>query len=956
MARSSRHLASFLSQGNDQSYALTGVSATAAIGAVVVSLTLALSGVSATAAAGTLAPTIEVALSGVSATGAVGSVSVALSGVAGTGAVGTLVPVLELTVTGTAGTSAVGSVAPEISPALTGVGGITGLGTILTTEDDAVALTGVSAAGAVGSVAQATGLTGVSATGAVGSVTTGRVLTTREFAVYMRFTGYNYGSTESYREAVWHDPLMVDLPQPEESLRDEFGIQSGDTLEVTVADTALRTTLEGGTLDGASVLIEWVTTSHYLLGDPVEDVFTRTYTVKGYTYRPGTVTLRLVNIEDVRLSAVYPALLFNATDWPEIFPEHIGRAVPVAVGTAVKIPCALIVTAAGVGPWKFAVSQVIAADTVLTVYRNGRVVDSGEYTVSTQAAGGAGYTVRTLSFAAEQVDFSGNLHVIECDVTANASSNAVTELNRILVAAGVTVDAATFAAGVSYATTNVMRVDLAYTEQREYSAIIFDLLHVCRASLKRNAVGAYELVQDTAQSVTWTYDELAGDLIQVTEYESADAPQNFTLAYRPNIADPNKLQYLISRNAGGIAGTEHLDAPYVRDHTAADRMNCYLALRRKYDATARADVYIDNVELGQVLAITSASFWSGSKSWKVKAIRRLPGCNQVDLQQYNTLVYDYTPQTFPADATTGYSPDYSRTPPAAPTSVTVAAQGISLNQDGVALSYAQVTSIVPSVNWKEIWFQATNTVTNEIYQGMGQQVGGGTYGVKLSGLRPNVAHTLVSWAVNAFNVMGVVSAAVNFTSTAWTSAPAAATSLSSIQGTGKQVQVKWTAATGTNIAGYDVYRKIGSGSYSVVATVTGTSYSDNNVSYGSTYTYKTVTRDRAGNSSVDSGTTAITPAVNVGTGDVVDDAINSGKRQAVNSSSQAYSIAAGAYQLMTFTTSGLTRQPVVTLRTGGNTILGSWTTDNDGSYTAPQAKLYNHGTETVNGTAIIYYW
>ncbi len=890
-----RHLASFLS---GQSSALTGVSATAAIGVVAVALTLSLSGVSATASVGALAPSTPV----------------------------------------------------------TGVQGTTSLGSITTSEDDFVLLTGVSATGAAGSVAQATAITGVYATGAVGGVTTGRILTTREFAVYMRFTGYNYGSTEAYREAVWHEPLMVDLPQPEESLRDEFGIQSGDTLEVTVADTSLRSTLEGGTLDGASVLIEWVTTSHYLLGDPVEDVFTRTYTVKGYTYRSGTVTLRLVNIEDVRLSAVYPALLFNATDWPEIFPEHIGRAVPVAVGTAVKIPCTLIVTASGSGPWKFAVTQVVgAADTVLTVYRNGRVVDSGEYTVSTQAAGGAGYTVRTLSFAAEQVDFSGNLHVIECDVTANASSNAVTELNRVLTAAGVTVDATTFSAGVTYAGTNVMRVDLAYTDQREYSAIIFDLLHVCRASLKRNGVGAYELVQDTAQSVTWSYDEVAGDLIQVTEYESADAPLNYTLAYRPNIADPNKLQYLISRNAGGISGTEHLDAPYIRDHEAADRLLCYLALRRKYGATARADVYIDKVELGQVLAITSTSFWSGSKSWKDKAIRRLPGCNQVDLQQYNTLVYDYTPQTFPADATTGYSPDYSATPPLTPTAVTVVSQGVTLNTDGVALSYALVKSTPPSVNWKEVWFQATNTVTNEIYQGVGADNGDGTYGVKLAGLRPNVAHTLVSWAVNAFNVKGVVSSAVNFTSTAWTSAPAAATGLTSIQGTGKSVQVSWTAPSGTNIAGYDVYRKIGAGSYSVVATVTGTSYSDNNVSYGSAYTYKLVTKDRAGNSSVDSGTTAITPAVNVGTGDVVDDAITSAKRQGLQNITTDYiSLDPGEVATSYTFPHSLGRVPSLGAISSGNSAVAIWVYSR--TTTTISFSLYNTSASGQSGTASLDYW
>ena len=326
----------------------------------------------------------------------------------------------------------------------------------------------------------------------------------------------------------------------------------------------------------------------------------------------------------------------------------------------------------------------------------------------------------------------------------------------------------------------------------------------------------------------------------------------------------------------------------------------------------------------------------------------------MDLQQYNTLVYDYTPQTFPADATTGYSPDYSATPPTTPTAVTVVSQGVTLNTDGVALSYALVKSTPPTVNWKEVWFQATNTVTNEIYQGIGASNGDGTYGTKLAGLRPNVAHTLVSWAVNAFNVKGVVSSAVNFTSAAWTSAPAAATGLTSIQGTGKQVQVKWTAASGTNIAGYDVYRKIGAGSYSVVATVTGTSYSDNNVSYGSAYTYKLVTRDNVGNSSSDSGTTAITPAVNVGTGDVVDDAITTGKRQNMTSQTQAWGPIGPNISVGYTITHNLGRNAVVSA-ISGQAAVAIWVSFS--STTQLTFTIYNtSATLTLSGTATIYYW
>lgn len=99
-----------------------------------------------------------------------GDVTIALTGVAATGAVGTVGVVHDQALTGNAGTGAVGSVAVAHAQALTGAAGTGAVGTV--GVDHVQALTGVAATGAVGSVgaAVALALTGVAGAGAVGTV------------------------------------------------------------------------------------------------------------------------------------------------------------------------------------------------------------------------------------------------------------------------------------------------------------------------------------------------------------------------------------------------------------------------------------------------------------------------------------------------------------------------------------------------------------------------------------------------------------------------------------------------------------------------------------------------------------------------------------------------------------------------------------------------------------------
>lgn len=139
--------------------ALTGVSATGAVGALSPQISIPLTGVNGTGAVGTLTAVIgtTAALTGVSGTGAVGTlqpqITVPLSGVNGAGAVGTLTPSSAVTaaLAGVSGTGAVGTIAPQLSIPLAGVSAVGALGAMAVAGGNiTIALSGVSATSALG--------------------------------------------------------------------------------------------------------------------------------------------------------------------------------------------------------------------------------------------------------------------------------------------------------------------------------------------------------------------------------------------------------------------------------------------------------------------------------------------------------------------------------------------------------------------------------------------------------------------------------------------------------------------------------------------------------------------------------------------------------------------------------------------------------------------------------------
>ncbi len=122
--------------------------------------------------------------------------------------------------------------------------------------------------------------------------------------------------------------------------------------------------------------------------------------------------------------------------------------------------------------------------------------------------------------------------------------------------------------------------------------------------------------------------------------------------------------------------------------------------------------------------------------------------------------------------------------------------------------------------------------------------------------------TAYSYKVSAYDAAGntsALSAAANVTtpSAPDTQAPSTPGGLTATATSSSQINLTWTASTdNVAVAAYDVYRSVGTGSASKVASVTTTSFGDTGLSPSTSYTYYVTARDVAGNVSQNSVSTS----------------------------------------------------------------------------------------------------
>lgn len=747
-----------------------------------------------------------------------------------------------------------------------------------------------------------------------------------QYAAFLRFslagTDYAWGSQEAYRSSQWHDGKLISWPTPQEAWPDGYGLMRMQQFDADVAFSSLseipllgenpNAILDesGGTLlDEASGTV-YAETGDYLVGtdvvlelvrtDATEHTYTKTVTITGYRMRPGQLTLMMSDIESTRLDATYPSRTFTTDDWPELFSEHVGRPIPFAVGTAVKIPLTLIRTAGAAGPWVYAACEATA--TILTVYRSRRIVSSSEYTTGTLTAP-SGYTVATVIFTQQQTDANGGYYEMEADVNGPSSRNAATELSRVLTLAGLTPDSTSFADAVTQATSAVMTVDCRYVEPRTFRGIVTDIALILRGYIYRTSTGTVGIAQDVSGASALTLDEVAGDLLAVQEMSCPAQPATIELSYKPSPRDPSQLLHTLSRPGGGLSGVAHYDAPYLSGHTAAGRLACYLSRRAQKGARLQAQVFAEDLALGDILTLTQPYFWSGAKTWRIAQISHPALGADMELIEYDAAVYAYLPGSLPADAVNGYQPDYSQTPPTAPTALTIVSSGAVVGTTGHVDAWVKLSAVPPIINYAQVWFAATNDDTDEVYQAQGT-ASGATWGATLPGLRPAQAHHVIAWAINSNGVLGEVTTPAAHTSATDATVPSAPTGLVAAQGTGRSIRVQWHPVSDTDLAYYEIQRSDAGGAYFTVGSMPANPstgdifYVNSGYTYGTNYAFKVRAVDRAGNASAYSSAVNVTPAANVAspdittggvaTGNIADSGVTTLKRQDVNSASSSW--------------------------------------------------------------------
>jgi chitodextrinase len=180
-------------------------------------------------------------------------------------------------------------------------------------------------------------------------------------------------------------------------------------------------------------------------------------------------------------------------------------------------------------------------------------------------------------------------------------------------------------------------------------------------------------------------------------------------------------------------------------------------------------------------------------------------------------------------------------PPTAPGNLSATASSAT----AIALSWQASTDNV-GVTGYTVYRDGTETAT----------VNGSTTSYSDGGLIPGTTHT---YTVTASDGAGNVSPASNqasATTQADTTPPSTPGTPVATNVTPSQVSLSWTASTdNVGVVGYRVIRN-----GSVIATASGTTYTDSGVSASSSYTYQVVAVDAAGNTAPSGTLSVITPA------------------------------------------------------------------------------------------------
>lgn len=408
---------------------------------------------------------------------------------------------------------------------------------------------------------------------------------------------------------------------------------------------------------------------------------------------------------------------------------------------------------------------------IKAVYRNGRLVSPNEYSTPKYLLSN-GSSFQAIEFAREQKDYSGSLYTLTADIQFQ-TGDPVTMLLTLPLRTWPEEDYIVIAPGYTPAPSYRVREPfltlspclglpqpsltlLPKISGETKGGMIGEVLHSARASM---------IVSDEVASATPPH--YSGQRFRVVDEAWADSGltldstthgvevlsvTHVSIEHKVKVSysDFRELEYTIEATdvRGDDAKELEVRAPYVNDHSDANRLLAHWRARSSQPREMVVKLFAKVPRAGQVITLDG---WQGfvkkmtlDKDGFV-TVTLVPAIG--DAGTINVAA--------PADAVYSYQPDYSQTPPAAPTGLT----NVNFTIYSTSFMQAKFSATPPAENWQRIlfWWRRNDNGMSGFIEGVKE---GSVYTANFHGMSVNVPHTVSVYCINAHGVEGATASMI----------------------------------------------------------------------------------------------------------------------------------------------------------------------------------------------------
>lgn len=385
------------------------------------------------------------------------------------------------------------------------------------------------------------------------------------------------------------------------------------------------------------------------------------------------ITILLKNPDP--LQAKLPKITLTTGLWSNVPEKDLGKPFAIPIGYCERVPCIYAGANTGSNYYDYIIGHG-PIESLTKLYRAGVEISGTEYTFydGSQGSPYAGYAF--VRFIKEQRDFSNSLFEITADVRGLEMGGSVAQRNFVRViqnllsnstwGLGLSVNTTSFDTAASAVIDNssgtmaALLCDGDINSQEKAQDILDKLLWACRGSLTTNLSGQYEISIDTYKATSSaTFGSGDGYYNNIASIKSrrkastSEAFKSLTLKYRKN-NDKGEFKQKQSRAIFSFGEDRIVEAPFVRDHTTADKLVCYRQ-KRALNADERLEIEVGlegaALKAGDRITVSIPRMGITSAAYQVEAAQKNLTTFGLTLRSYAQAIYDYTAGSLPGDET-----------------------------------------------------------------------------------------------------------------------------------------------------------------------------------------------------------------------------------------------------------------------------------------------------------------